>query len=182
MVLDKRFPDAGSPDSGDSRVHQGTYGRNAARSGTAAGSGGAASGSAPLIELVGVEKSYRMGRLDYPALRGVDLVVGVGELVAVVGPSGSGKTTILNVVTGIDRPTAGSVTVGGLRIDALGEEELAVWRGAHVGRRRSWSGRSGRSNTRSACSTATAPPRWTFGGRSVDAELTASRRSRQQKG
>ena len=87
----------------------------------------------PVIELVGVEKSYRMGRVDYPALRGVDLEIGAGELVAIVGPSGSGKTTILNLVSGIDRPTSGSVTVGGLRIDTMGEEELAVWRGAHVG-------------------------------------------------
>ena len=89
----------------------------------------------PVIELVGVEKSYRMGRLDYPALRGVDLEIGAGELVAIVGPSGSGKTTILNLVSGIDRPTSGSVTVDGLRIDSMGEEELAVWRGEHVGRR-----------------------------------------------
>ena len=52
-----------------------------------------------LIELVGVEKTYRMGRVSYPALRGVDLAVEGGELVAVVGPSGSGKTTILNMIT-----------------------------------------------------------------------------------
>jgi len=87
----------------------------------------------PLIELVGVEKAYRMGRVDYPALRGIDLAIGVGELVAIVGPSGSGKTTILNLVSGIDRPTAGSVTVDGLRVDRMSEEELAVWRGEHVG-------------------------------------------------
>ena len=49
------------------------------------------------------------------------------------GPSGSGKTTILNLVTGIDRPTAGTVTVDGRRIDSMSEEELAVWRGEHVG-------------------------------------------------
>jgi putative ABC transport system ATP-binding protein len=88
---------------------------------------------APLIELAGVEKSYRMGRLDYPALRGIDLAIGAGELVAIVGPSGSGKTTILNLVTGIDRPTAGTVTVDGRRIDSMSEEELAVWRGERVG-------------------------------------------------
>jgi len=87
----------------------------------------------PLIELSQVEKTYRMGRVDYRALRGIDLEIGAGELVAIVGPSGSGKTTILNLVTGIDRPTAGTVTVDGKRIDAMSEEELAVWRGAHVG-------------------------------------------------
>ena len=52
---------------------------------------------------------------------------------AIVGPSGSGKTTILNLVTGIDRPTAGTVTVDGRRLDTMSEEELAVWRGEHVG-------------------------------------------------
>ena len=88
---------------------------------------------APLIELRGVEKVYRMGRVDYRALRGVDLTIAEGELVAVVGPSGSGKTTILNLVTGIDRPTAGTVTVDGRRLDEMSEEELAVWRGANVG-------------------------------------------------
>ncbi|HUO38505.1 MAG TPA: ABC transporter ATP-binding protein [Mycobacterium sp.] len=85
------------------------------------------------IVLAGVEKTYRMGRVDYPALRGVDLEIGAGELVAIVGPSGSGKTTILNLLTGIDRPTSGTVTVGGRRIDLMSEEELAIWRGEHVG-------------------------------------------------
>ena len=87
----------------------------------------------PLIELARVERVYRMGKVDYAALRGVDLEIEVGEMVAVVGPSGSGKTTILNLITGIDRPTGGTVTVGGRRLDEMSEEELAVWRGANVG-------------------------------------------------
>jgi putative ABC transport system ATP-binding protein len=87
----------------------------------------------PLIELAGVEKSYRMGKLEYHALRGVDLAILPGELVAVVGPSGSGKTTIINLITGIDRPTAGTVVVDGRRLDTMREEQLAVWRGANVG-------------------------------------------------
>ncbi|HET8652178.1 MAG TPA: ABC transporter ATP-binding protein [Gaiellaceae bacterium] len=89
--------------------------------------------AAPLIELAGVEKVYRMGKVDYRALRGVDLSIEPGELVAVVGPSGSGKTTIMNLVTGIDRPTKGTVTVDGHRLDEMSEEQLAVWRGANVG-------------------------------------------------
>jgi putative ABC transport system ATP-binding protein len=87
----------------------------------------------PLIELDAVEKVYRTGKLDYHALRGIDLSIDAGELVAIVGPSGSGKTTILNMVTGIDRPSGGTVTVDGRRIDAMSEEDLAVWRGEHVG-------------------------------------------------
>ena len=87
----------------------------------------------PLIELESVVKIYRTGKLEYSALRGVDLWIDVGEMVAVVGPSGSGKTTIMNMITGIDRPTAGSVVVDGQQIDELGEEQLAVWRGRNVG-------------------------------------------------
>jgi putative ABC transport system ATP-binding protein len=87
----------------------------------------------PLIELAGVEKVYRMGKVDSPALRGVDVRIDGGEMVAVVGPSGSGKSTILNMITGIDRPTAGTVTFDGARLDQMSEEQLAVWRGANVG-------------------------------------------------
>src|ERR671911_3048296 len=82
---------------------------------------------APLIELAGVEKVYRMGKIDYRALRGVDLSIAAGEMVAVVGPSGSGKSTILNMITGIDRPTAGTVIVDGQSLKEMSEEQLAVW-------------------------------------------------------
>jgi putative ABC transport system ATP-binding protein len=87
----------------------------------------------PLIQLSGVVKIYRTGKLEYPALRGVDLVINAGEMVAVVGPSGSGKTTIMNMITGIDRPTDGAVVVDGQEIHALSEEQLAIWRGRNVG-------------------------------------------------
>ena len=61
------------------------------------------------------------------------MTIADGEMVAIVGPSGSGKSTIMNMITGIDRPTAGSVTVDGRRIDQMSEEELAIWRGWRVG-------------------------------------------------
>jgi putative ABC transport system ATP-binding protein len=86
-----------------------------------------------LIRLAGVEKTYRTGKVDQRALRGVDLSIDAGEMVAVVGPSGSGKSTILNMITGIDKPTVGEVWFDSDRLDQLGEEELAVWRGANVG-------------------------------------------------
>jgi putative ABC transport system ATP-binding protein len=87
----------------------------------------------PLIALERVEKVYRAGKLEYPALRGIDLEIEPGEMVAVVGPSGSGKTTVMNMITGIDRPTAGLVSVDGRTLNELSEEQLAVWRGQNVG-------------------------------------------------
>jgi putative ABC transport system ATP-binding protein len=92
-------------------------------------------GSAPaaIIELTGVQKAYRSGRVEFPALRGVDLTIAAGELVAITGPSGSGKSTIVNLIAGIDRPTAGTVTVNGSRLDKMSEEKLAAWRGRNIG-------------------------------------------------
>ena len=92
-----------------------------------------AADTVPLIRLVGLEKVYRTGKLEYQALRSVDLEIAVGEMVAVIGPSGSGKTTIMNMITGIDRPTRGEVIVDGSRIHEMSEEKLAAWRGRNVG-------------------------------------------------
>ncbi len=63
----------------------------------------------------------------------MDLCIGAGELVAITGPSGSGKTTIINLIAGIDRPTAGTVTVAGRRLDQMTEDQLAAWRGRTIG-------------------------------------------------
>jgi putative ABC transport system ATP-binding protein len=93
-----------------------------------------------VIELAGVEKTYRSGGgrkgrrgAAFRALNGVDLAIAAGEMVAITGPSGSGKTTIINMIAGIDRPTAGTVTVDGRRLDQMTEEQLAVWRSRTVG-------------------------------------------------
>jgi putative ABC transport system ATP-binding protein len=87
----------------------------------------------PVIELARVEKVYRSGKVGFPALSGVDLTIMAGEMVAVIGPSGSGKSTIINLIAGIDRPTAGTVTVAGRRLEEMSEEQLAVWRGRTIG-------------------------------------------------
>jgi putative ABC transport system ATP-binding protein len=86
-----------------------------------------------IIELAGVEKTYRSGRVGFPALAGVDLAIAAGEMVAITGPSGSGKSTIINLIAGIDRPSAGTVTVNGSRLDQMTEDQLAAWRGRTVG-------------------------------------------------
>jgi len=86
-----------------------------------------------LIELRGLEKVYTTGKLEFHALRGVDLDISEGEITALMGPSGCGKSTMLNMITGIDRPTDGTVTVGGVRVDTMREDEMATWRGRNVG-------------------------------------------------
>jgi putative ABC transport system ATP-binding protein len=87
----------------------------------------------PLIDLRGVVKQYETAAGPYLALRGVDLNVGRGEFVAVVGKSGSGKSTLINMVTGIDRPSFGTVCVAGTELTRLDEGRLAAWRGRSLG-------------------------------------------------
>jgi len=86
-----------------------------------------------LIQLRDVVKVYQMGRKEFVALKGVTLDIYAGEFVSIVGPSGSGKSTILNMITGITKPTSGRVWVGEVTIDRLSENELAKWRGDNVG-------------------------------------------------
>jgi putative ABC transport system ATP-binding protein len=86
-----------------------------------------------LIEIKNLEKVYKSGKMEYQALKGIDLKIEEGELTAIVGPSGCGKSTILNMITGIDSPTKGTVKVDGERIDNMKQDQLAKWRGQHVG-------------------------------------------------
>ncbi|MEU5993654.1 ABC transporter ATP-binding protein [Spirillospora sp. NPDC047418] len=83
-----------------------------------------------IVELAGVTKEYAGG---VAALKGVDLVVAPGEMVAIVGPSGSGKSTLLHMIGTLDRPTGGSVRVAGHEVGALGDRELSALRARHLG-------------------------------------------------
>src|ERR1700743_1197320 len=84
-----------------------------------------------VVRLDCVPKAYQAGAP--PALADVSLSVANGEVAAIMGPSGSGKSTLLNLIAGLDRPTSGTVTVAGQRIDARAESALARFRARHVG-------------------------------------------------
>ena len=87
----------------------------------------------PVVEIKDVSKVYQGPAGDIHALRGVNLTVDEGEFIGVRGPSGSGKSTLLNVLTGIDHPTSGQITIAGQDIVGLNENQLARWRGRQVG-------------------------------------------------
>ena len=89
--------------------------------------------SAPLIEIAGVAKTYRMGEVEVEALRGVDVDVAAGEFVAVMGPSGSGKSTLLNIIGCFDRPTRGSYRLAGEDVSGFDADALAETRNRTLG-------------------------------------------------
>jgi putative ABC transport system ATP-binding protein len=82
----------------------------------------------PALECIDVFKIYRSGPVETVALRGLDVKVKRGELVAVLGPSGCGKSTLLALAAGLDEPSAGEVRVGGRSLGRLDENELAAYR------------------------------------------------------
>ena len=93
------------------------------------GSGGAES----LIQVRGLDKTYRRGGEEIHVLQSLNLDVDQGEFVAFMGPSGSGKTTLLNLLGGLDVPSKGSITVAGDEVTHMSSSKLTEWRARHVG-------------------------------------------------
>ena len=100
---------------------------------TAPGAVGTAAADGLIIDLRDVVKDYATGAGSFRALAGVTLRVEPGELVAIQGRSGCGKSTLLNMITGIDRPTAGTIRVAGMDLARASENDLARWRGGNIG-------------------------------------------------
>jgi putative ABC transport system ATP-binding protein len=86
-----------------------------------------------LVEIRKLSKYYQRGGQILPVLVDIDLDVRLGDFAALMGPSGSGKSTLLNLIAGIDKPSGGTIKVGGVDIARLSESDLAHWRATHVG-------------------------------------------------
>jgi putative ABC transport system ATP-binding protein len=86
-----------------------------------------------MIELDNITKIYRMGKVEVPALRGIDLTIKQGEMMAIVGASGSGKSTLMNIIGFLDKPTAGRYTLEGTDVSRLNDNMLAELRNKKIG-------------------------------------------------
>jgi len=86
-----------------------------------------------LVQVDSVEKVFFRGSEEIHVLKDLHLQVKAGEFLALMGPSGSGKSTLLNLIGGLDRPTRGTVAVGGERLEQLSDRRLATWRARHIG-------------------------------------------------
>src|SRR5687768_17891297 len=86
-----------------------------------------------LIECRNLTREYRRGESVIKPLDNLDLDAEAGTFLALMGPSGSGKTTLLNLIAGIDRPTSGSLKIGGVELSALSRSRLAAWRSEYIG-------------------------------------------------
>ncbi|MCG3208981.1 MAG: putative ABC transporter ATP-binding protein [Anaerolineae bacterium] len=87
----------------------------------------------PIIQVKDVVKNFKVGDSEVNILKGISFDVNQGEFVSIVGPSGNGKSTLLNMITGIDRPSGGEITVTGELVTKMSENRLAAWRGEKVG-------------------------------------------------
>jgi putative ABC transport system ATP-binding protein len=86
-----------------------------------------------LARLNGVSRVYQKGKERVDVLHELDLTIDKGDFLALMGPSGSGKTTLLNLLGGLDKPTAGTVNVGGAELSSMSNSQLSKWRATHVG-------------------------------------------------
>ncbi len=90
-------------------------------------------GNGTIVQVDSVEKVFHRGSEEIHVLKDLNLKVPGGEFLALMGPSGSGKSTLLNLIGGLDRPTRGTVSIGGERVDELSDHKLAAWRARHIG-------------------------------------------------
>jgi putative ABC transport system ATP-binding protein len=88
---------------------------------------------APVVEGLGIAKRFGAGSSAVDALRGVDVAFAPGSFTAIMGPSGSGKSTLLHILAGLDRPTAGTVSIAGTRLEGLDDHDLTLLRRRRVG-------------------------------------------------
>jgi putative ABC transport system ATP-binding protein len=86
-----------------------------------------------IIDVRDVVKRFPVGDTEITILKGISVQIKQGEFVSVVGPSGNGKSTLLNMITGIDRPSSGEIIVTGKPVHKMSEDKLAAWRGENVG-------------------------------------------------
>ncbi len=86
-----------------------------------------------LIELKNITKSYPLGDGELQILKGIDLQIEKGEFVAIMGPSGSGKSTLMNILGCLDKPTSGTYSLDGMRVDGLSSDDLASIRNQKIG-------------------------------------------------
>src|SRR5213082_3339641 len=88
---------------------------------------------AHLIEMRELTRVYQLGPQEIFALRGIDMVIGDGEYVAIMGPSGSGKSTLMNIIGCLDRPSAGRYLLDGIPVESMDDDELAAIRNKKIG-------------------------------------------------
>lgn len=86
-----------------------------------------------MVKTIDLHKDYKVGKVLFPALRGIDITIQEGEFTAIAGPSGSGKTTLLNIIGCLDVPTKGDVLINGTNVNKLSSKEKATLRKNQIG-------------------------------------------------